>query len=353
MKITANRGEWAELYTLVRLLLDNAVPSLDKNLNPIPGKLFQFLELMRQDEGTVLRFIPYDSPLAGETKEMLPHRSDLSEVVEAFWDEINNSSGASFECFQGNKLMRALGIKKVKAKSSEKVDLYGRLAGLMGSSDSHLGFSIKSQLGANPTLVNASRQTTFFYSVEGGSVDVDKINAINVGPKIQDRVKAIYDSGAKLVFDEMNSEIFQGNLDLIESNLKSNLADLLVVAYLTDSKAIADAISSLAERSGDPSLTKRLSYQVKNFLRAAALGMVPGTEWNGDLTAYGGYLVVKADGSIGCFHLQKDDEFKDYLLSHTKFDTPSSSDAKRGTYGDLVQTPNGLRFSLKLQIRFI
>jgi len=352
MTITANKGEWAELYTLVKLLLDNAVPSLDKNLNPIPGKLFRFLELMRQDDGAVLRFVPYDSPWPGKPSEGLPARSDLADVLEAFWNEITTASGASFESHQGQKLMRALGIKRVKARSSEKVDLYGRLAGLMGSEDSQLGFSIKSQLGSNPTLVNASRQTTFIYSVVDGSVDVDKINAIDRGSKIQDRIKAIYASGARLVFDEMYSDVFKCNLDLIESNLKTNLADLLVVSYLTDNKAISDAIKALGERSVDPTLPKRLNYQLKNFLRAAALGMVPGTEWDGDLTAYGGYLIVKADGTIGCFHLQKDDEFKEYLLNHTKFDTPSG-EAKRGSFGDLFRNSDEIKFSLKMQIRFI
>lgn len=352
MKITANRGEWAELYTLVKLILDNAVPSLDRDLKPIPGKLFKFLELMRQDDGAFLRFVPYDSPLTGETSERLPERSELADVLEAFWDEITTASGASFESYQGQKLMRALGIKKIKAKSSEKVDLYGRLAGLIGSDDSQLGFSIKSQVRAKSTLVNASGQTTFIYSVEGGNLDVDFINAIVGGSKIQDRVKAIYDSGAKLVFDGMNSEIFRRNLDLIESNLKTNLADLLIVAYLTDNKSVAAAIRALGELSDDSSLPKRISYQIKNFLRAAALGMVPGTEWDGDLTAYGGYLVVKKDGSIGCFHLQKDDEFKDYLLNNTKFDTPSG-DSKRGSFGELFQTSEGLKFSLKMQVRFL
>lgn len=352
MKTTANRGEWAELYTLVRLLVENVAPSLDKDLNPIPGKLFKFLELMRQDDGVVLTFAPYDSPDDTLRDISLPNRSELKDVLEAFWAEITSSTGASFESVQGLKLMRALGLKNIKAKSSEKVDIYARLAGLMGSDDGYLGFSIKSQIGANSTLVNASRQTTFIYSLEGDAVDSVKINSINTKSKIQDRVKAIYDSGAQLVFHSMASEVFQGNLDLIETNLKSNLADLLVVAYRTDSKKVADAISALGSEADDPQFPKRLVYQMKNFLRAAALGMVPGTDWDGDLTAYGGYLIVKADGSIGCFHLQKDDEFKEYLLQNTKFETPSG-EHKRGAFGELYQTGDGMKFSLKMQIRFL
>ena len=352
MKTRANRGEWAELYALVRILLNNVVPSLDKDLNPISGKLFKFLELLRKDDGASLRFVPYDSPLDPLASENLPERSDLADVLDAFWQDIKSSKGSAFESEQGLKLMRALGIKNIKAKSSEKVDLYARLAGLIGSDDGHLGFSIKSQVGANSTLVNASAQTIFVYSVQGAEIDWQRINAIDTRSKIQDRVKEIYKSGGKLVFDSVGSSIFQQNLDLIESNLKKNLGELLVAAYRSDSRNLVDTIKVLASESEDQQFEKRINYQIKNFLRAAALGMVPGTEWDGDLTAYGGYLIVKADGSIGCFHLQKDDDFKNYLLENTKFDTPSGS-SDRGAFGTLYEGPKGVMFTLKLQIRFL
>lgn len=352
MKTTANRGEWAELYALVRILLTNVVPSLDKDLNPIPGKLFKFLELLRKDDGTSLRFVPYDSPFDPLSSESLPERSDLEDVLDAFWQDIKSTKGSAFQSEQGLKLMRALGIKNIKAKSSEKVDLYARLAGLVGADDGHLGFSIKSQVGANSTLVNASAQTIFVYSVQGAEVDWQRINAIDTRSKIQDRVKEIYNCGGTLVFDSVSSNIFQENLDLIDSTLKKNLADLLVVAYKSDNRNLVDAITFMATESDGQQFEKRVTYQIKNFLRAAALGMVPGTEWDGELTAYGGYLIVKADGSIGCFHLQKDDDFKNYLLEHTKFDTPSGASG-RAAFGALYEGPKGVMFSLKLQIRFL
>jgi type II restriction enzyme len=221
----------------------------------------------------------------------------------------------------------------------------------MGSDDSQLGFSIKSQVGANSTLINASGQTTFEYSVEGGSVDIEKINAINSSSKIRDRVKAISDAGAKLVFSSVPSSTFQGNLDLVESTLKQSLADLLLVFYTTENRTVLDVINELASRSKDALFEKKLKYAMKNLLRVAALGMMPGTEWDGDLTAYGGYLVVRSDGKLGCFHLQKDDEFKNYLLENTKFETPSGSTGRQ-PFGELQKTESGVKFSLRLQIRF-
>jgi hypothetical protein len=296
--------------------------------------------------------VPYDSPLVSNESEPLPNRADLKLDAELFWGELQSTAGASFESKHGSKLMKSLGIGVLKAQSNEKVDLYARLAGLMGSDDSQLGFSIKSQVGANSTLINASGQTTFEYLVEGGPVDIQRINSISTPSKIRDRVKAIYDSGAKLVFSSVPSATFEGNLDLVESTLKQSLADLLIVYFTTEKRTVIDAINHLASRSKDPLFEKKLKYSMKNLLRAAALGMMPGTEWDGDLTAYGGYLVVKSNGQLGCFHLQKDDEFKTYLLENTKFETPSGS-AGRQPYGELIQGVSEIKFSLRLQIRFI
>lgn len=351
MKSTANRGEWAELYALVKLLLNNSVPSLDRNLQPIPDKMFRFLELMRKDEGAMLRFVPYDSPAVETGTEILPLRADLESAASSFWSELLASKGPSFESKIGLKLMKALGITVLKAQSTEKVDLYARLAGLLGSEDGQLGFSIKSQVGAASTLINASGQTTFEYSVEGGAIDVEKVNKIETSSKIRDRIEAIYDAGGRLCFSSVPSSVFQGNLDLVESTLKQNLADLLLVFYTTENRSVLETIKHLSSMSTDSQLEKKLQYSIKNLLRAAALGMMPGTEWSGELTAYGGYLIVTSEGNLGCFHLQQDDEFKNYLIENTKFDTPSGSTGRK-PFGLLYKTDSGLKFSLRLQIRF-
>jgi len=50
------------------------------------------------------------------------------------------------------------------------------------------GFSIKSDLGNAPTLLNASGATNFVYEVEGLTADdIAEINSINTRTKIIDR----------------------------------------------------------------------------------------------------------------------------------------------------------------------
>ena len=53
-----------------------------------------------------------------------------------------------------------------------------------------------------------------------------------------------------------------------------------------------------------------------------ALGMMPASQWKGKYEATGGYIIVKEDGDILCYHIYNRNEFREYLYNNTKFDTP-------------------------------
>jgi len=91
-------------------------------------------------------------------------------------------------------------------------------------------------------------------------------------------------------------------------------------------------------------------YKIKNFLDAIALGMVPSKSWDGFSKAHGGYIVVKENGDVVCYHLYNRDEFRSYLFENTKFDAPSTT---RYGYGELYEENDKLFFKLNLQIRFV
>jgi len=93
-----------------------------------------------------------------------------------------------------------------------------------------------------------------------------------------------------------------------------------------------------------------IKFKVKYLLLNIALGMVPATLWNGFLKADGGYIVVKEDGDILCYHIYNISQFSKYLFNHTRLDTPSSL---RYGFGEIYED-NGQNFiNLNLQIRFI
>ena len=66
------------------------------------------------------------------------------------------------------------------------------------------------------------------------------------------------------------------------------------------------------------------TYKIKRFLTDIALGMMPSKVWTGQLDATGGYLVVKEDGEVLCYHIYNRNEFEDYLINNTKITQRSS-----------------------------
>ena len=88
----------------------------------------------------------------------------------------------------------------------------------------------------------------------------------------------------------------------------------------------------------------------KSLLVNVALGMTPAKEWDGKFEANGGYLVVKNDGDIVCYHFYDRNQLEDYLVKNTTFDNPSRS---RYHYGAIYRGKDGKAYlKLCLQIRF-
>ena len=81
-----------------------------------------------------------------------------------------------------------------------------------------------------------------------------------------------------------------------------------------------------------------------------ALGMMPSKVWTGKYDATGGYLVIKDNGDVLCYHIYNRNEFENYLLNNTKLDTASST---RHDFGKIYESNGKLYFKLNLQIRFI
>ena len=80
-----------------------------------------------------------------------------------------------------------------------------------------------------------------------------------------------------------------------------------------------------------------------------ALGMTPASLWNGQYEANGGYLVVKDNGDIVCYHIYNKNEFEEYLFHNTKMESASRS---RHDYGYIYSQDGRQLIKLNLQIRF-
>ena len=166
---------------------------------------------------------------------------------------------------------------------------------------------------------------------------------------MRDRLQAITEAGGVLEFSHIESVVFARNMRVIDSIMPDILASMLVDYY----SGRGVTMINLCELSGAKTLhglgVSEISYKVKSFLRAVALGMVPSREWNTRLSTYGGYIIVRDDGMLLCYHLYNDDDFRDYLFSSTKLDTPSTS---RHDFGYLYEQDGEICIKLNLQVRF-
>lgn len=92
------------------------------------------------------------------------------------------------------------------------------------------------------------------------------------------------------------------------------------------------------------------NYKIKKLLSDIALGMKPSKVWTGTFDATGGYIIVREDGELLCYHIYNMNDFQEYLLKNTKLETASTT---RHEFGKLYEENGKIYFRLNLQIRFI
>lgn len=362
MNITANKGEWSELYVLFKLLGDKKVHAGDGNLNKLEI-YYPVLNIIRDELTHHLEYsINHDSNIVVITE-------DGQEIAQIGVDVFLGQSAKLFTNIQqGSKGQGAFAIPaiepflqtihctKVKAKSSDKADIHIVIHDYHTCMEPNLGFSIKSEAGSAPTLLNASAPTTFKYAIDGGSFDdstAQLINNISGNRKLQDRVNAILNTGAKLNFVNVASSTFNSNLRMIDSLLPEIVGWMLADCYAQRNMSISNAVERI--NKANP-LKYDLSnghnyygYKIKSLMVCTALGMLPATTWSGKYDANGGYIVVKEDGDVICFHLYDRNLLEDYLFHNTKFETPTSG---RFNIGNVYKENGKYYFNLVLQIRF-
>ncbi len=355
----ANKGEWSEVYAFLKILQDKQLPAADCNLEIIKGKSFIFQKIIRTEQNG--RKI-YDLSLAGakiwivnnEGQKQVFSTKNLATKTQKILERIRGADTSSFAVPEAQVLMQELGCTQLKADNSRKADIVAMVKDRISATTPELGFSVKSMLGSPATLLNAGQTTNFVFWVDGFTGDCQEINQIDTRTKIQDRLAKIQRKGGRLVYQNMVSTIFASNLRRVDTVLERFVAQMLVDFFTSKTSRVAELCEKLAQNSG----LKRefglslpdYEYKIKNFLDAVALGMVPSQEWDGFSEAQGGYIVVRQDGAVVCYHLYNRDEFREYLYRNTKLESASSS---RHKYGVLYERDGQLFIDLNLQVRFV
>lgn len=268
---------------------------------------------------------------------------------------IKESTG-TFSIPEIEEFMMTVNCHSLKAKSSSKTDIRIVIHDQRINQTTELGFSIKSQLGGEPTLLNAGKTTNFIYKIDNfypTQEEISEINDIATRSKIKDRIIAISDKGGSLSFVTLEQNIFKNNLVLIDSLLPNILAEILR-AFFTSNLSTIEVLTTNINNTNpleyDTSFAHTFyDYKIKRFLTDVALGMTPSKVWTGIYDATGGYLIVKENGDVLCYHIYNRNQFEDYLFTNTKLETASST---RHEFGKIYEKNGEFFFKLNLQIRF-
>lgn len=355
-----NKGEWSELYTLFKLAADGRLYAADAETNKIDTIYYDILKIIRSQKDDNWQYIRNGSikviaESTGEEVATIPI-SEFEENAELLLSSIKavKSKKGSFEVPDIESFISKIKCSTTKAKSSDKSDITLMVHDIKTGSDPTLGFSIKSQLGSPSTLFNASGATNFIYELSGHTLSGDEKDTFHNFKRFKDKFEYLDSLGVKVAFSEIDNDVFESNLMLIDADISKILSYMLETFYrgraskVTDLTDICknDNICNAKELNRDVFY----SYKIKEFMTIIALGMMPASQWKGKYEATGGYIIVKEDGDVLCYHIYNRNEFREYLYNNTKFDTPSKSKHHFG----MIEEVNGKQIlKLNLQIRFV
>ncbi len=376
-----NKGEWSEPYVVLRLLADGRLCQADRDMLPSDTEYARILEVVRGDTratldgrgGVVFAYTDLD----GQCHTVQTNQVNMLKRASQLFRSISSAKSpkGAFELPVEASELKRFGFKQLKNPSSLKRQTAKRDLGLIVDSPAlgyHqcLGFSIKSGIGAPPTLLNASHATNILYRVKGLTPrQAESINGISGPRKIMARCRAIKNWATSIEHEAFEKSTFADNLDIVDSALPLMISDLVKAHYFDqilltkqdgerlgsfrESDKLSKAVELLSLKEPYCSRTRKnyCEIKIKRFLRACALGFLPTEVWEGKEDASGGYIVVLPDGRLVALYVYNTNLFEKYLYESTIFERASTT---RHEYMELM--PDGKTgdylLKLNLQIRF-
>lgn len=358
--IRGNKGEWSEMYVFLKLLAEGKIHAADEELKKLKDIYFPIIKIIREEnKGEINEYHVGEEIkiyLNGKEVDSLPSELFEKEANDLI-SSINKIDGkkAAFSVKKAEKFMEKINCYKLKAPSQEKADITIKIIDINTGFSPTVGFSIKSDLGQAPTLLNAGKTTNFTYNIIGlQEKNIEIINSMlnsKNSKDIKGRALKIENCGGVLEFNSMDNETFKDNLILIDSCMDKIIAQTLLYYYRDGLIECKDLVKKLEEENPlNYGNINAYSYKFKKFLTSVALGMKPATKWDGMDEANGGYIIVTKKGNVLAYHIYNRNYFEEYLLNNTKYETASTS---RHGFGDVYIQDEKVFIKFNLQIRFI
>lgn len=348
-----NKGEWAELYCLFKTISDARLVLSCHDLSTSGEYLDVVGGLIHRDsnQGSMEYTIEGERIVfQNEHQNLAISKNDFLHVSQLIQEVLFEKHTKTFSLPHVQQFMQMLGTRKLKSHSFEKSDAHFAIPSDFHPNHELLGFSIKSFVANNPTLVNASGATNFIFQVDDNTnytVDYSQLKAKKL-------IKRLHDDNAHLHFISAESDVYTKNLMRIDTVLPNILAEALKIYYASTLRYLHDIVEILAVQNplkfDDVSLYE---YKIKEFLFNSCVAVFPDKVWNGERSVDGGCIIVTHSGDLRTFYIVRShylSEFKHYLYHKSYFDTASTTRHKFGKiYRDEVS--NQRRVKLNLQVR--
>lgn len=340
-----NAGEWSESYAFLKILVDPLIVSCDHELQPLDNDYVTAKDIIYFDKSGKKYFKPKSTypDVSGKEVSSINWVSIKNELPLILRDLKAAGPGkGTFEMPRIESIFRRLGIESLKMRSGSKIDIEILLDGV-GPNQSPEGYSIKSLLSGEPTLLNASSHTNFMFEVKGPQKIIS--DRFKAAKRYKPFIDSLESDFGELRFLKAHSQEFTENLKHYGDDFPQFLSSLVLQKFRIGRKI---PLQELVVTMVPMVELSRREFQLKNFLKGAALGMVPGTLWSNQLQGYGGYLVVAPDGEILRLPLKNEDSFCSYLYNSTYIDTPA-----RKLWIEPSDMNGGTEMSLNFSIRFL
>ena len=359
--LKGNIGEWSEPYALLKLITDKKLHLGEDNFKKVEDVFYPILKIIRNEKNRDVSFT-YEDEIIIITDGNILFKVPIYEFVDNALKCLNfikakKTTKGAFSIPEIEEFLSSFSINSLKAKSKLKNDITIQVEDPNSFLTPTMGFSVKSQLGRPATLVNSSRATNFTFIIKDNQLDNNTIFHINNEREFSKKMEIIANAGANLEFEKVDNKVFSSNLQTIDFNFNKILAEVILMFCtnnISSENTIPKFISKIEEKNPvgyDLEINPKMyEMMMKKFLTDYALGMRAAEVWTRDYQATGGYLIVREDGELICYHFYFTKNFENYLYQNTKLET---GDPERNNFGNVYEENGQQKIKLNLQIRFI
>ena len=168
-RMAGNKGEWSELYTFLKLLSQGRVHAANEKVQKIDEVYYPIVSIDREEyKGEQIDYVICEDMVEVQKNSetiLTVMRTDIERVAQELLEKISQYSG-SFELEEIADFANGIRVTKLKAPSTDTTDISLKVKDIHTNSVQHVGFSIKSEVGHSPTLLNAGQTTNFIYKVK-------------------------------------------------------------------------------------------------------------------------------------------------------------------------------------------